>query len=349
MSVHIPEHSGMTVACAMAHWLDTMRSEVRAVTWKGYKQACQYIVGPLLVGSKNDRLQYSHRGTLPKNAQFMTMLGEVPIANLTTAQIRSWHKTVTVLVSNRTANAAKKFLRTALSLAAEDFLVAVPPMPTRIGRGRPRPKKAILSPEQVGRLINAARLDERGIYYAFPFLTGVRPSEQLALLWDDVHIEEGFVCIRRTQQPDGVVVELTKTEASVRDIPISRILREMLQNWRKRCPTAVGQEERVFPLLGRRDYKRHPKIGHPLAYTNFLYTYWRPALASLQLPRVTPHSARHAFISTLQAQGIEIGLVAKLAGHSDPAVTLGHYTQAVRGGEMAIHRLEDAYQKDSAS
>jgi integrase len=53
----------------------------------------------------------------------------------------------------------------------------------------------------------------------------------------------------------------------------------------------------------------------------------------LGLPYVTPHSARHAFISTLQAKGIEVGLVAKLAGHSNAAVTLSHYTQAVRGGD----------------
>ena len=68
-----------------------------------------------------------------------------------------------------------------------------------------------------------------------------------------------------------------------------------------------------------------------------------PALRRLELPYVTPHSARHSFISTLQAQGIEVGLVAKLAGHSNPAVTLGHYTQAVRGGEAALAALERAY------
>jgi integrase len=68
-----------------------------------------------------------------------------------------------------------------------------------------------------------------------------------------------------------------------------------------------------------------------------------PALKRLGLPPVTPHSARHCFISTLQAQGIEVGLVAKIAGHANPAVTLGHYTQAVRGAENAIEALERAF------
>lgn len=37
-------------------------------------------------------------------------------------------------------------------------------------------------------------------------------------------------------------------------------------------------------------------------------------------------------------QGFEVGLVAKLAGHANPTVTLSHYTQAVRGGEEAMGR-----------
>jgi hypothetical protein len=41
--------------------------------------------------------------------------------------------------------------------------------------------------------------------------------------------------------------------------------------------------------------------------------------------------------------GIEVGLVAKLAGHASAVVTLGHYTQAVRGGEAAVAALEKAF------
>jgi len=58
---------------------------------------------------------------------------------------------------------------------------------------------------------------------------------------------------------------------------------------------------------------------------------------------VTIHSARHSFVSVLQARGVEVGLVAQMAGHS-PTVTLGHYTQAVRGGAEALAMLDRAYQ-----
>jgi integrase len=88
-----------------------------------------------------------------------------------------------------------------------------------------------------------------------------------------------------------------------------------------------------------------PRIGGggPLLYSNFLKRYWRPAFKLAGIRYVTHHSARHSFVSTLQAQGVEVGLVAKLAGHANPAVTLGHYTQAVRGGADALAVLDRAY------
>jgi hypothetical protein len=50
----------------------------------------------------------------------------------------------------------------------------------------------------------------------------------------------------------------------------------------------------------------------------------------------------------MQAQRIEVGLVAKLAGPASAVVTLGHYTQAVRGGEAAVAALERAFAGHSA-
>lgn len=334
----------LTVAQAVDYWLENRRAEVRRNTWRGYKQISTYVIGPLLAGTKKERHNFARRGKRKPGAEFIEMLGATPISVLTTAQIRAWHATIRTQVGSHTANAAKKLLRAALCLAAEDFLLSLPPMPTRLGRGHTRPKKLILSPSQIGRLLDAAVQDKgRGLYYAFPFLTGVRPSEQLALLWEDVKLDEGVICIRRTQEPDGSVAELTKNATSAREIPICPLLRTMLRDWRALCPHVPGQENRVFPSLGCRGVKRPATQGRPLSYTNFIYTYWRPALAALDLPIVTPHSARHAFISVLQANGIEVGLVAKLAGHANPVITLGHYTQAVRGGEAALRVLEQAY------
>jgi integrase len=336
--------SSLTVADIIEHWLENRRREVKPGTFASYKQAVHYIIGPLLLGTKWERHQYARTGAKPANRQLLEMLGRARVADLTTSEIRHWNRAVADHVSAYTANVAKKFLKAALALAAEELLLRVPAMPSQLGRGRSKPRKTILSPEQVGVLLEAAERDKRGLYYAFPFLTGVRPSEQLALLWDSVDFFAGCIRIRRMQERDGSTSEVTKTAAGRRDIPMSLRLRAMLEKWRRVCPAEPqGGPPRVFPSLGSDKCINHIKRGGALSYVNFRSNYWRPALLALGLPYVTPHSARHAFISTLQAQGVEVGLVAKLAGHANANVTLGHYTQAVRGGELAIAALDDAY------
>jgi integrase len=103
----------------------------------------------------------------------------------------------------------------------------------------------------------------------------------------------------------------------------------------------VGQE--IIPFLIGRPSLRCVGGGGLFLYNNFRNRVWVRALRRLGLLPVTPRSAHYSIISTLQARGIEIGLVAKLAGHSNANVTLGHYTQAVRGGENAVAALERAY------
>jgi integrase len=53
-------------------------------------------------------------------------------------------------------------------------------MPTGLQRQRDKARKAVLNPEEVAKLLAAARDDVlNGAYVAFPFLAGTRPSEQL--------------------------------------------------------------------------------------------------------------------------------------------------------------------------
>jgi integrase len=219
-------------------------------------------------------------------------------------------------------------------------------MPTGLRRQRDKARKAVLTPEQVAIVVNAARTNrDKGIYVAFPFLAGTRPSEQLGLMWEDIDFDLNVIRIRRIQMRDGSLSEFTKTAAGARSIPMSPLLREMLLEWRVRCPRKDGELARVFPAPGTIRAWPLPRKGGggPLIYNNFRTRFWTPFLKQLELPLVTPHSARHSFISTLQAQGVEVGLVAKLAGHKNAVVTLSHYTHAMRGGDDAVKALDRAY------
>lgn len=342
-----------TVAEATRHYLENRKAEVKPSTLAGYEVVAKAITGPLLEGTRQERADYAMSGELPrKDARLLQMLGHVPLNELTTAQIRNWHRTVMEQVGRYTANRALSMLKAILALAEEDFRVRAPSMPTNVARRRAKVKKDILTPQQVAQIIARAKTDtHRGIYYAFPFLTGTRISEQLGLLWEDVDFDRNVIHIRRIQERDGSLTEATKTEAGVREIPMGPTLREMLLAWRLACPRHEGKLYRVFPGPGR--LQPWPLLrkdgGGPLLYQNFRKRFWVPAFKALKLPYVTPHSARHSFISTLQAQGVEVGLVAKLAGHANANVTLGHYTQAVRGGEAAMSGLEQAFAAGEAA
>lgn len=86
-----------------------------------------------------------------------------------------------------------------------------------------------------------------------------------------------------------------------------------------------------------------------LLLNNFRNRVWYPLLDRLELPRVSLYAARHMVISYLQAQGVEIGVVAKIAGHSSPQITLQYYTHAVQEYDDVMDKLDAAYALEDRS
>jgi integrase len=255
------------------------------------------------------------------------------------------------------------FLKAALDLAAEEFGIRPPAMP-KIDRVRGKAKKAILTPEQIATLIAAAKVaPERGVYVATPVLTGLRIGEMLGLQWPDIDFDRNEIDVRRVQENNGTTFDAPKTAAGFRTIPMGPTLRDMFLKWRDRCPRLDGKFNsravesgeftegkgadlfRVFPSRGKRQPWPKPRQagGGPLLYSNYRVQVWKPFIRRLELPEVTPHSARHSYISTLQAAGIEVATVAKLAGHANPVTTVGIYSHAIRGSAAAAEALERAY------
>ncbi|MCJ2008394.1 tyrosine-type recombinase/integrase [Methylobacterium sp. J-092] len=343
---YVPAREMITVAEAVALWLEGRRGEVKGQTLHGYTQGARYISDPILIGATPpQRRAFTETGAMPQGATLKPTLGTIRIDRLGTADIRAWHKLLSREVGAASASRARKYLGSALALAAEDMGIRPPMMPTRL-KGAPKVRKAILTSEQIVTLLAAAEADlGRGIYVAFPFLAGTRPSEQFGLMWDEVDFEANVIRICRMQEIDGTLCEITKTEAGRRSIPMPSRLRAMLLAWKAMCPGREGGPHRVFPNLGVRQAWPKPRVGGggTLLYANFRSRIWAPMLKRAGLPYVTPHSARHSYISMLQAEGVEVGLVAKIVGHASPAVTLGHYTQAVRGGEVASAAIDRAY------
>ena len=101
----------------------------------------------------------------------------------------------------------------------------------------------------------------------------------------------------------------------------------------------------MFPTRGKRQPWPKPRQGGggPLLYSNYRTQIWKPFLAKLGLPEVTPHSARHAYASVLKHKGIAIADVSRLLGHASPAVTLAIYSHGSQESDAAAEALERAY------
>ena len=242
-----------TVAEVVDHWVETKQGTIKSQSMRGYRPHLKIIIGPILQGTPQERVRHSITGAKPhRDAKLLQMLGPFKVSELTTAQLRRWHTLVRNEVGIFTANRVISMLKGILALAEEDFGVRVCSFPTNLAQRKAKPKKDILAPHEVAKLLDHAKTDtERGIFYAFPILTGVRVSEQLGLLWEDVDLDRNTVTIRRVLERDGTTTDQTKTQAGERDIPISPTLCAMLLTWRLICPRLEGKLYRAFPSSGR--------------------------------------------------------------------------------------------------
>jgi hypothetical protein len=93
---YVDERKAPDVGKALDHWFATKEGSVKPSTLKGYKVVANGAIrGPLLIGTKQERADYTEKGIMPKNARFIKLLGHVKLTDLNTAMIRQWHRTVT--------------------------------------------------------------------------------------------------------------------------------------------------------------------------------------------------------------------------------------------------------------
>lgn len=172
-------------------------------------------------------------------------------------------------------------------------------------------------------------------------LTGMRVGELLGLFWSDIDFDNKVINIRRAVSDNyvevmpgkyvkkGVKLTFTKTETSVREIPVSdfvlNLLREWLlyrdipenSKWRKRIEDNENLNL-VFPnYCGRiTDYKT-------------LYDSLKDMLKTEHLENcgILFHKLRHNYATDLLSAGVDISVVSKLLGHKDIKTTANTYTK----------------------
>lgn len=189
--------------------------------------------------------------------------------------------------------------------------------------------------------------DARQMAILLVLCLGLRRQEAAALQWTDVDYANNRIYIRHTVRwVDGKekVVEMTKTEAGRRDLPIPAFLPEILD---KRRATMEADLE-VLLRIGEIEAYPDPlfictnKKGKR-ATLGAITTWWCQHRAGFGFTCAL-HDLRHAYITTLAEHGVHPVIAAKLAGHSDVNCTLNVYSHADFAKEVeAVESIEGVF------
>lgn len=177
-----------------------------------------------------------------------------------------------------------------------------------------REERADIDPltlEEVTTLLakGVASADDRR-YLTVAFFTGLRPSEQMGLRWDDVDWIRKTVSVRRAvgRFGDGP----TKTVDSRREV-------ELLPD----AETALRAQRRASGLRGPWVFCN--SVGGPLNLTNFRGRVWTPALRRAGLRRRTFYQTKHTFVTLMLERGYSPVWIARQVGHTTPEMIFRRY------------------------
>lgn len=170
------------------------------------------------------------------------------------------------------------------------------------------------------KILNAIAISEEPFvqhyynYYAFLFYTGCRPSEAIALTWDDIDNNYEYIKFSRaiTDSEDGLCeLKGLKTQDS-RLFPINNQLKNILTNQREYQPS--NSKNRVFIS----------QTGKLIDTGALRIRVWKPILSSLGIDYKKPYATRHTFITLSLEAGMDVKDVTRLVGNS-PVTTYNHY------------------------
>lgn len=151
--------------------------------------------------------------------------------------------------------------------------------------------------------------------------TGIRIGELCALKWKNIDFSERTIYISHTLQrvysqknkKSKVIIDKPKTDSSIRTIPMSNKLYEILKVMKKEY------DSESFLLTG----KKHKYI-EPRTFQNS----YKEILQLLKIKPYKFHILRHTFATECVEVGMDIKSLSEILGHSDINITLNRYVHS---------------------
>jgi integrase len=181
------------------HWLEAAaKARVRPKTFHGYRIILECHIRPAL--------------------------GARPLSKITPLEVQqTFQAMVDKGLSARTIEYTRMILKQAFKQAIQWRLLTFNPCEGVPIPRRERAEMQALSPEQARRFLAVARGTRYGALFELALTTGLRPSEYLALKWEDLDWERGTLSVVRSLDAEpggGYRLEETKTRNSRRVVKL---------------------------------------------------------------------------------------------------------------------------------
>jgi len=240
-------------------------------------------------------------------------------------------------LSARTIRYTHSVLRSAMRQAIRWRLLADDPTNgAQLPRQRRRELR-VLTAEQSRSFLEAARQTVYGPVFAVALTTAARPSEYLALKWQDLNWERGTVSVARTLEKvsGGWRFAETKRARSRRVIKLQEWVLELLEDLHAERKSAGGG----WP--GASDVIFTTPSGRPIDSDN-LAKRFKSILEQAGLPLIRLYDLRHTGATLALAAGVPPKVVSEQLGHASAAFTLDIYSH------LLPHMQEEAAAKVEA-
>ncbi|MGL9727262.1 tyrosine-type recombinase/integrase [Enterococcus sp. DIV0756] len=278
-------------------WLGEVQDDVKPSTFSSYCYKLKKYIFPVIK-------------TIPLN-ELSLETGRILLKNLQTKLSKS---TIQVIfrILNKCLNHAKKAQKITKNPFSE----------LKIPKAKQRKIRALTVSEQK-KVMNIALKEKKG--YGIPSIlalhSGMRIGEIAALQWSDIDFDTNLIYVKHTYQRISSAWSLkrtqllladSKTEASVRIIPISKILKKLLLKQRKRSKGSF-----VFSTNGQ------PCEPRLLTY------HFHRIRKKAEINEIHFHQLRHTFATRCLEANKDISSVSSLLGHASTQMTLDTYVDAM--------------------
>jgi len=275
--------------------------------------------------------------------------GDLQIATIKPGHVREWDRSMVGVIAVATRSVVFAHLRSILTAAVDDDIIARNPCSARSVR-QPRPPQRQVVPWTVDQ-VDAV---EAGVATRYKLAVdlgagcGLRQGEVFGLGEDDIDLDGGWLYVRRQLKRvrSRLVFGLPKNDRP-RRVPLSTTVAVAIGAHLDRCKPVAVTLPWEDPMHGEpvtvRLVLTTPR-GNAINRATFDARSWRPALtaAGMESARANGmHALRHFFASALLDAGESIRAVAEYLGHADPGFTLRVYTHLMPTSEERTRQAID--------